>query len=131
MGKFILRGVVRVGLAIAGWWLSVMLFSTPAFTQSLTGLDSRVSRVESQNTVIEARLNQLENQISRIGQATGIRVPTSPPLLQGQGIPRGTLSADPMFNRLATLAIEQKERMDQLEARLNAIEARLSGRSPQ
>ncbi|MDX2214801.1 MAG: hypothetical protein SFY66_16045 [Oculatellaceae cyanobacterium bins.114] len=111
-----------VGIAIA--LLIVLTLLHPAQAQSVSNLTARITRLESENSGLRSRVGRLESQLSRVGNAVGVRVPQSPP---DQEPVRGELSSDPMFDRLATLAIEQRERMDRLEARLNALESRLGG----
>lgn len=107
--------------------LLLLPLQSSAIAQSTSGLSARLSRLESQNTTLRAEVSRLSSQVSRLSSAAGIRFaqPVSP---NANSPAQGTSSSDPMFDRLATLAIEQKERMDQLEARLNALESRLSGR---
>jgi BMFP domain-containing protein YqiC len=109
-----------LGVAIASLLLLLTLLQVPAPAQSVTNLTARITRLESENSGLRSRVSRLESQLSRVGNAVGVRVPQPP---TEQGPVRGELSSDPMFDRLATLAIEQRERMDRLEARLNALEA--------
>jgi uncharacterized coiled-coil protein SlyX len=113
--------LIVIGLAVL---LLLLPLQSSAIAQSVSGLSARLSRLESQNTTLRAQVSQLSSQVSRLSNAAGIRFAQPvPPSNSRPG--QGTLSSDPMFDRLATLAIEQKERMDRLEARLNALEARL------
>jgi uncharacterized protein YceH (UPF0502 family) len=95
----------------------VILLQTLSPAQSTARLESRISRLESQNTLLRSRVNRLENDISQLSRATGITI--SPPLSQEQeAAPPSTLSDDPMFDRLATLVIELRDRIIALEERL-------------
>ena len=81
--------------------------------QAQPGLDSRISRLETDFFGLQSRLNQLEARTPR----SGVAVPA--PL---GGIPRSPSrvnSADPQFDRLATLVIELKERVTRLEQLVN------------
>ncbi|HEY9874278.1 MAG TPA: hypothetical protein V6D12_12625, partial [Candidatus Obscuribacterales bacterium] len=78
-------------------------------------LESRVSRLETENYQLRSLLNRLESQINSLSQLQP-RTPganrSAPPVP-----PRGNRqvsSADPMFDRLATLAIELKQRVSKL-----------------
>ncbi len=95
-------------------WLLVLPLQACSPAQAQAGLDSRVSRLETELVGIQTRLNQIEASRSR----QGVSVPV---LVAPSGDRRGGSppSADPQFDRLATLVIELKERVTALEARLN------------
>ncbi len=103
-----------LAIAVLSWLLLLPLQAcSPA--QAQAGLDSRVSRLETDLVGIQTRLNQLE--ASRSSQGASVPTPTA-----SSGDRRGhrqLLSADPQFDRLATLVIELKERVTALEAPLN------------
>lgn len=115
-----------LGICLAVLLLLLIPLQNSAPAQSVSSLGARISRLESDNTTLRSEVSRLASQVSRLSNAAGIRF--SQPAPSPNSPTRGVLSSDPMFDRLATLAIEQKERMDQLEARLNALESRLSGR---
>ncbi|WP_068815400.1 hypothetical protein [Phormidesmis priestleyi] len=96
-----------------------LLFHPFSPAQAQAGLDSRVSRLETELVGIQSRLSQIQS-----GFLPGISVPT-PTLPSGdrQGT-RQILSTDPQFDRLATLVIEIKERVTATETRLNMLERR-------
>ena len=93
--------------------------------QTSAGLDSRIARLEAANQQLRSQISRIESQLnqfqgrtpSRPNLSTPLRPPTSP------SVPyRGStsaLSSDPMFQRLATLVIELKERIQALEAKLS------------
>ncbi|MBE9181769.1 hypothetical protein IQ268_24695 [Oculatella sp. LEGE 06141] len=90
--------------------------STPA---PATGrVDSRVSRLESETTLIRSRLSRLETQLSRVGRASGVEIPD---LNISDNVAPSPPPA-PMLERLGTLLIEQRERIDRLEARIVELE---------
>ncbi len=110
-------------LAIALFFLGFLALSLQPHipAQAQAGLDSRVSRLETELLGIQSRLSQLGASLSR----PGVSVPA--PILPS-GDRRGdqqSLSTDPQFDRLATLLIELKERVTATETRLTAIERRL------
>jgi hypothetical protein len=94
----------------------------PVFAQS--GVDSRVSRLEAEITTLRGQLNQLQSQVNRLGNRSnsGVSAPrvevSEPEYSAPNSIPKS------MFDRLATLVIELKERIDKLEARIAALEGR-------
>ena len=92
--------------------LVLSLLQSPTFAQS-SGLDARVSRLESANSSLRSQISRLESQIDRVSRAAGVSVPTAPPLGSD---PRTTaLAEDPTFRRLATLVIELRDRIAVLE----------------
>ncbi|HEY9809060.1 MAG TPA: hypothetical protein V6D13_06930 [Halomicronema sp.] len=94
----------------------------PVFAQS--GVDSRVSRLEAEVTTLRGQISQLQSQVTRLGNRSNSavsapRVEVSEPEYSApNSIPKS------MFDRLATLVIELKERIDKLEARIAALEGR-------
>lgn len=94
----------------------------PVFAQS--GVDSRVSRLEAEVTTLRGQISQLQSQVNRLGNRSnsGVAAPrvevSEPEYSAPNSIPKS------MFDRLATLVIELKERMDKLEARIAALEGR-------
>jgi uncharacterized coiled-coil protein SlyX len=105
--------------------LSILfLRSEFAQSQSLDGLNTRMSRVESENAQLRIRINRLENQLRRIRPSTS--QPSTEPIYQ----PPASSSQDPMFDRLATLVIELKERIVALEKRLDSLETQIITQIP-
>ncbi|MCU0534370.1 MAG: hypothetical protein MUD14_10810 [Hydrococcus sp. Prado102] len=90
----------------------------PIVAQSDTALRSEV-------TSLRSRVSRLEAEIRSVGRS-GTRpiTPSEPrqitPPQEVNGVAVG--SSDPMFERLATLAIELKERVTSLEKRVTQIE---------
>lgn len=100
--------------------LTLLLLQPHSPAQAQAGLDSRISRLETELVGIQNRLNQLESSRSR----QGVSVPT-PSLPSGERRgDRRVLSTDPQFDRLATLVIELKERVTATETRLSTVERR-------
>lgn len=89
------------------------------------GIDSRIVRLEAEIFQLRSQINRIESQLnqsqrrtpSRPNLSTPVHPPTSP------SVPyRGStsaLSSDPMFQKLATLVIELKERIQALEAKIS------------
>jgi hypothetical protein len=87
---------------------------TPA--QSLSNLESRVSNLATENTLLRSRVSQLEAQVARL--SSNARVEYTPPA-EGTGpLAPSALAEDPTFKRLATLVIELGERVTAVEAQV-------------
>ncbi|MFB2892200.1 hypothetical protein ACE1CI_04565 [Aerosakkonemataceae cyanobacterium BLCC-F50] len=92
--------------------------------QVSAGLESRLGRLEAENFQVRSQLSRIESQLnqsqgrtlSRPNLSTPVRPPTSPTVpYRGS---TSTLSSDPLFQRLSTLVIELKERIQALEAKV-------------
>jgi outer membrane murein-binding lipoprotein Lpp len=100
-------------ILLLGLWIAA------AKADNLSSLQSRVSRLESDNYRLRSRLNHLESQLKRgslsssLDNQEPVRLPSSSsaPSIEKQ-----------MFDRLATLVIELKERVKDLELRVDALE---------
>jgi hypothetical protein len=94
-----------------------------AITPANASMDEgRISRLESDLARLESEVNQLSSQIrslDRVGDRPRPNPVEVPPIAQ----PETSISSnDPMFERLATLVIELKQRMDGFEERLVELE---------
>lgn len=85
--------------------------ASPTDAQSFSRLESRLNRLESENSRLRSRIGRLEGALRRADLAPG---DFTAPSLSDE--PEAGISGDPMFDRLATLAIELKERIQALEA---------------
>lgn len=100
---------------------AVTILSSRTLAQSSAALESRISRVESDNFQLRSQIANLEAQVATIkGQSSSqtpipIR-PQTPPVPSRAN--RQVTSSDPMFDRLATLVIELKQRVQALEAQV-------------
>ncbi len=95
--------------------IAVAPIVTPA--QSTTQLEFRITQLESQISELRGQIYSLQNQ------AYGANRPQSPNRpSSGRTNPR-TLSGDPMFDNLATLAIETKQDVIKLQERLSKLES--------
>ncbi|MEG4196945.1 hypothetical protein [Microcoleus sp. Pol12A5] len=90
---------------------------TPIFTpaQSTTQLEFRITQLERQISELRGQIYSLQNQGSRVNRAPS-------PSGSGRTNPR-MLSGDPMFDNLATLAIETKQDVIKIQERLSKLEA--------
>ena len=100
------------------------LVSAPASSQS----GSRVNSLELDIRGIQSRLSRIESQLNRSG---GGPTPAASPPSNNTGRYRQGLSGDPMFDRLATLAIELRERINQLDTRVSNLESKGGPRANQ
>jgi hypothetical protein len=103
----------------------VFYFDRPIIAQSSLILDADINSLRS-------RVNRLESEIRRFQSNTDRRIPLpsnnqndrvtpnfgNPPIVNGRAIGR----SDPFYERLATLLIELKEDVRNLDRRLTAIE---------
>jgi uncharacterized protein YceH (UPF0502 family) len=107
----------KVSVFVLGLILTFTIFSSRTVAENSSYLESRISRLETDNLQLRSQLNQLQSQInwqpSRSEPRFNPPVPSTIPSSN-----RSALSADPMFNRLATLVIELKERIGKLEAQV-------------
>ena len=111
--------LAKIGLLGLLTVLLLLLCTGIARNQSLGSLNSRVSRVESENIRLRARITRLENQLRNLRQIKPSGRTEPLPLPPSGPAPSRN---DPMFDRLATLVIELKERMNALEDRMDALE---------
>ncbi|WP_416670412.1 hypothetical protein [Egbenema bharatensis] len=105
-------------LLIVGWQTVTPAQSNTAF------LSSRVSRLESENSSLRSRISRLEGDITRISSSIGLNYTYSTPSEPGSPTP-ATPAADPMFDRLATLAIELRDRIITLENQVADLQQRV------
>ncbi|WAL59536.1 hypothetical protein [Thermocoleostomius sinensis] len=116
--KFLFRPLHLLALAL----VLLLSWQTIATAQDTSFLSSRVSRVESETSALRSRLSQLESQVSRLSSNAGIGYATPSEV----DIPQPSVSSsDPMFDRLATLAIELKERIVVLEEQVADLQTRV------
>ena len=88
------------------------------------GLETRLSSLESRVLSLQSELYRIESQINQLSSSSTIPR-ESPRRVEVPLPPRSTRripSSDPMFARLSTLFVEQKERLDRLEARIARLE---------
>jgi outer membrane murein-binding lipoprotein Lpp len=94
-----------------------------AVPQTFSNVDARVSNLQSQVYQLRAEVSQLSNEVRSLNRGNVpapiaiTPVPTVPPRPV-----QPDLTNKQMFDRLATLVIELKERMNDVEARLANLE---------
>ncbi|NJN86226.1 MAG: hypothetical protein HC881_07820 [Leptolyngbyaceae cyanobacterium SL_7_1] len=85
------------------------LLHSPTPAQIPSSVSTRISRLESENSMLRSRLSRLESDVARLGRGAGVDLSPAP-----LPAPAGT-TAEPTFDRLATLVIELRERIVALE----------------
>jgi uncharacterized coiled-coil protein SlyX len=94
------------------------------FTPAQASVESKVAQLESRILQLQYQVRRLQSQIrdlrnDNLDRANPPRRANPP----SESTPsRPITSDDPMFDRLATLVIEHKDRMDRLETRIEALE---------
>lgn len=122
--------VANVVKQIGAFCLSLLFFllvlrgCTPV--QAQTQIGSRLNNLEVSVSSLRSQINRLESQISKQGRPTS-RASSAPSAESKLG--RSVYSSDPMFDRLATLVIELKERINEVEARLSKLESQVPSKT--
>lgn len=116
LGKFNLWRFLITFLVI-----SVLVLSISSFTQISVASES--SYVNSQLQNLRSRLRSLESQVRRLDNSMTRPSPSVPRLERNYPNTVQEEVPDPMFQRLATLVIELKEELRELETRVNQLES--------
>ncbi len=115
-------------LLILGLFL-IFLFAglqSGSAVRASSDLGPRVSRLESEILNLRTQIYRLESQISSASRSSPQRSAPPPRAAAPEEEPRlyrPISPTDPMFDRLATLVIELKQQVSQLENRVSALEA--------
>src|SRR4028118_1012252 len=111
----------KFGITCLAIIFAFTIFSSRTLAQSSAGLESRISRLESDNLQMRSQISNLESQLSTLRGQSPSQIP-SPSRPVAPPVPprpnRQVSSSDPMFDRLATLVIELRERIKALEAQV-------------
>jgi len=120
-------GKICLGLLVAIAIYLSMAIGSPSLAQAnlnlksdIISLRSRISRLEQEVTRLRSSNSRSLDRTARIEQSRQIPNPTniSPPEVNGQVIGR----SDPLYEKFATLLIELKEDVKNLDRRLTEIE---------
>ena len=85
--------------------------------------DPAINSLTSEVNSLRIRVNRLESEIRNLRNLSRRNLPTSRSTIPlDRSRPRAIESDDPMFQRLATLVIELKEEINDLETRLKKVE---------
>lgn len=117
--------VKKIGVISLSIIFALTILSSRTLAQSSAALESRISRVESDNFQLRSQIANLESQVATIKGQSSPQTPIIRP--QAPSIPprnRQVTSSDPMFDRLATLVIELKQRVQALEAQVSKLQQR-------
>jgi hypothetical protein len=95
--------------------LILVSFQTFSPTQAQVSVDSRIDRLESDLVGIRSQLNQLSG--SRPSAGVNVPTPSRP-----TGSRRTAYIPNSQFDQLATLVVELKERVNNLEAKVGRLE---------
>lgn len=112
----------KIGVICLAFVLGLALLPSITLAQS-TGLELRLSRLESENFQLRSQINQIQSQVSRLSQSQpqrGLTIPPAPapvPSITPRR-QRHPTETNQIVDRLATLAIELKERVNRLEAQV-------------
>ena len=114
-------------LVLLGFTLMLLLYWQALTPAQDSFLSSRVTRLEAENGILRSRIGRLENQVLRVSSEVGLDYATPSEVDIPQSAPSSPalLSEDPMFDRLATLAIELKERIVILEQQVADLQTRI------
>jgi outer membrane murein-binding lipoprotein Lpp len=116
-----LKKIAVVGLALV---LLVTVLNRWTLAQSTAFLESRLSRLESDSFQIRSELARLESQVYQIAGNRNTLAPRaiSPPSPTNPGVTRPAIRSTASYDRLATLVVELRERINKLEARVNQLQ---------
>ena len=117
MPKNIRHRALTICLLCLAWALAIAVAPIVTPAQSTTQLEFRITQLESRMSELRGQIYSLQNQGSRVN------LPQSPNRQSsGRTNPR-MLSGDPMFDNLATLAIETKQDVIKIKERLSKLES--------
>ena len=125
--KSIIITVIAIAILITSDHFLSNFFGGNIKAQSTAGIDFDLLNLRN-------RVNRLEGEVRSFNQPNYLKKPTTPnqtelpnsvgnpPVIDGQVIGR----SDPLFERLATLLIELKEDVRNIEKRLTALEKKVA-----
>ncbi|MGF1490603.1 MAG: hypothetical protein ACFBSE_26220 [Prochloraceae cyanobacterium] len=107
-------------------FLSLIIGLSIGITRSVAISDPNLSSLTARVNSLRIRVDRLESEIRNLNNLTRRNVPTNrsdlPRLSLDRDRSRAIESDDPMFQRLATLVIELKQEINDLESRLEKVE---------
>ncbi|MBD2363840.1 hypothetical protein H6G36_22060 [Anabaena minutissima FACHB-250] len=110
------RLLLAVSLVIIIW---LGLLSNPATSQQV---ESRLNNLQVDLNRVELRLNQIESRFNQNRQSPSPRTPITIPPGSRRTISQS--EQEQMFDRLATLVVELKQQVNNLEMRVSKLESR-------
>jgi uncharacterized phage infection (PIP) family protein YhgE len=110
-----IRRLILAVFVVLGVWMG--LLSHPAASQQI---ESRFNNLQVDFNRVESRLSRVESRLNQVSQCPSTRMSLTPPQGNGQ---RNLSQSEQMFDRLATLVVEVKQQVNDLEQRVSQIEA--------
>lgn len=125
----------KIALLCLVFILGLALWPGLTLAQSTGFLESRISRLETDNSQLRSQVERIESQLYRISNRSEfprreIPRPTPAPL-PPRATPRVNTqrpSQDPMFERLANIAVDLNQRVKALEAQVAQLKRQLGQR---
>ncbi len=117
------QSAIAIGL---GWLIAIAIVIGNAKAEA-SALESRLSRLENTVFSLRSQISSLEREVRSLQrQQRNNQPPPATPQASPNQRPSANISDDPMFDRLATLAIELKQRLNKLENRVETLENQLN-----
>ena len=119
--------IKKYGIICLALILGLVLLPRLTLAQSPGLLESRIARIEAENFQLRSQVSRIESQLAQLSGRTRPQpsTPNQPvPQISYRTNRRQVSSSDPMFDRLATLVIELKERVQSLEAQVGELKKR-------
>ncbi|MBD1833083.1 hypothetical protein H6F61_10280 [Cyanobacteria bacterium FACHB-472] len=113
--------VKKIALFCLSLILVVVIMPPLTLAQGTSYLESRISRLEAENYQMRSLITQLDAQVDALQQSGASRPPSVP-----SRVTRTRPSSDPMFDRLATLVVELKQRINKLEKLVTELQKKRS-----
>lgn len=99
-----------------------MIWGVLLFDEAFAGLlESRLNNLEFDFYRLESQVNRIETQLNRVGYSSP-KIPNNPPSSQRRSRRLSPQERDKMFDRLATLVIELKQDIKDLQKRVSQLE---------
>ncbi|MDB9346053.1 hypothetical protein PN456_11340 [Nodularia spumigena CS-586/05] len=111
------RRLILAGVVVIIVWMG--LLSNPAASQQI---ESRFNNLQADFNHVESRLRRVESQLNQMGKTPSPRTSLTPP--QSTDAERDLSPQEQKFERLATLVVELKQQVNQLDKRFSQIESR-------
>ncbi|MFP4123255.1 hypothetical protein [Coleofasciculus sp.] len=119
----------KIGIICLAFLVGILIFPPLTSAQSTAALASRLSRLETENFQLRSQISRIESQLATLTRQVPspnrpLNPPTPAPSVPPRTPPR-VLSSDQRFDRLATLVIELKERIQDLEAQVAELQEQI------
>lgn len=94
--------------------------------QASSHLESRLTTLEFDNRQLRSRVDRLESQISPVNRPEPRSGRGNEPIYPSGRDRRASPASDPRVDRLATLAVELKERLSEVETQLAKLKSQVA-----